>query len=44
MCVLYFFSPKFCKYVTRKSASPMYLGLAALGTFMYLGLAALGTF
>ena len=30
--------------VTRKSASPMYLGLAALGTFMYLGLAALGTF
>ena len=29
---------------TRKSARPMYLGLAALGTFMYLGLAAQGTF
>ena len=27
-----------------KSARPMYLGLAALGTFMYLGLAAMGTF
>ena len=29
---------------TQKSASPVYLGLAALGMFMYLGLAALGTF
>ena len=34
----------YTKISTRKSASPMYLGLAALGTFMYLGLAALGIF
>ena len=32
------------KQSTRKSASPMYLGLVALGTVWYLGLAALVTF